>query len=128
MEVPKKEYKYDLEDRLINFAVKATDLVELLPDTKVCNHLGNQLIRSSTSPALNYGEAVAAESRKDFIHKMSIILKEIKESRNNLKILSLKKALKNSLLIDEALDEAEQLSRIMKKSLQTAEENQRKEK
>jgi four helix bundle protein len=71
--------KYDLEERLLQFAVRVTTIVESLPDTKVCNHLGGQLLRSGTSPALNYGEAQAAESKRDFIHKLGIILIE----RNN---------------------------------------------
>jgi four helix bundle protein len=126
MEEHNKQHKYDLEERLIRFAVDVTEIVECLPETKTCNHLGGQLIRSSTSPALNYGEAQGAESRKDFSHKMAIILKEIRESRNNLKILMMKKVVADHEAIGKAFDEAEQLSRIMRKSIQTAEENLKK--
>ena len=58
------ERKYDLDKRLIKFAVEVTKIVECLPDGKVCNHLGSQLLRSGTSPPLNYAEAQAAESKR----------------------------------------------------------------
>jgi four helix bundle protein len=79
--------KYDLEDRLIDYAIMISDLVEQLPNNKLCIYLGGQLIGSGTSPALNYGEAQSAESTNDFIHKLKIILKELRESNICLKIL-----------------------------------------
>ena len=78
--------KFDLEDRLIDFAVVIINFVETLPNRKAANHLGGQLLRSGTSPTLNYGEARSAESRNDFIHKMKICLKELRESYNCLRI------------------------------------------
>jgi four helix bundle protein len=60
----------ELERRLINFSITVVDLIKSIPEDKVTNHLIGQLLRSSTSPALNYGEALGAESSKDFIHKM----------------------------------------------------------
>jgi four helix bundle protein len=80
----------NLEERLIDFAVMVIDLSEKLPKTFAGKHLGNQLVRSGTSPALNYGEAQAAESKKDFIHKMRICLKELRESYVCLKIIDRK--------------------------------------
>jgi four helix bundle protein len=71
--------KYDLEERLLDFSMNIIAIVERLPDSKVCNHLGSQLLRSGTSPALNYGEAQAAESKRDFIHKLRIVLKELRK-------------------------------------------------
>lgn len=68
------ERTFDLEDRLIEFVLNIDEIVELLPNTRLGNYLAGQMIRSGTSPALNYGEAMAAESRNDFIHKMKIIL------------------------------------------------------
>ena len=65
----------ELEDRLIDFAVRIINVVEALPNSKAGNHVARQLIRSGTAPAPNYGEAQSAESRKDFIHKMKIALK-----------------------------------------------------
>jgi len=82
--------KYDLEERLIDFAVIITDIVEALPNTRLGNYIAGQLVRSGLSPALNYGEAQSAESRNDFIHKMKIILKELRESMISLKIIERK--------------------------------------
>ena len=64
------ERKFDLEERLIDFAAGIIDISEALPKTFAGNHLGSQLLRSGTSPALHYGEAQAAESPADFVHKM----------------------------------------------------------
>ena len=77
----KDNRKYDLEDRLIDFAIRSIRVAESLPKTKVGNHIAGQLIRSGTSPAPNYGEAQSVESRLDFIHKMKISLKELRETR-----------------------------------------------
>ncbi len=63
---------FDLEDRLIDFAVRIISTAESLPNTRVANHIAGQLIRCGTSPAPNYGEAQSAESRADFIHKMKV--------------------------------------------------------
>ena len=70
----------DLEDRLINFAVRVLNVTESLPNTKAGNHIAGQLVRSGTSPAPNYGEAQSAELRRDFVHKMKICLKELASS------------------------------------------------
>ncbi len=80
--------KYDLEERLIDFVLLIDEIIENLPPTKLANHLSGQMVRSGTSPALNYGEAQSAESQKDFIHKMQIILKELRETRIILKIIT----------------------------------------
>ena len=83
--------KYDLEERLVNFTCRMIDVVEALPKTRAGNYIAGQLIRSCNSPTFNYGEVQAAESRKDFIHKMGIVLKELKECRTALKIIQKKK-------------------------------------
>ena len=76
-ESPNRENKkFDLEDRLIDFVIKVSEIEEKLPNIKLANHIGGQMIRCSSSPALNYGEAQSAESQKDFIHKIQIVLKE----------------------------------------------------
>ena len=77
----KDKRTFDLEDRLIDFAVQIIYFAESLPKTKVGKHIAGQLIRCGTSPAPNYGEAQSAESRSDFIHKMKISLKELRETR-----------------------------------------------
>ena len=80
----------DLENRLIEFAVLVIGVVEDLPNTKAGNHIGNQLIRSGTSPAPNYGEARSAESKRDFVHKIKISLKELRETHIWLRIIERK--------------------------------------
>jgi four helix bundle protein len=68
----KEDKTYDIEDRLIDFAVRIIQVAESLPKTRVANHIAGQLIRCGTSPAPNYGEAQSAESRADFVHKMKV--------------------------------------------------------
>ena len=79
--------KYDLENRLIDFSVLIIGIVDKMPNSKASNTLAGQLVRSGTSVSLNYGEAQSAESRRDFIHKMKVILKELRENLINLKII-----------------------------------------
>ena len=73
--------KYDLESRLLEYSVKIIKLVEQLPNTRVGNHVSGQLLRCGTSPYPNHGEAQAAESQKDFVHKLRISLKELRETK-----------------------------------------------
>ena len=108
------EIKYDLEERLIDFAVMILDLVEKLPKTYAGNYFGGQLTRSGSSPALNYGEAQGAESRKDFLHKVRIVLKELRESQVNLKIIK-RKPLLDSMTVESVLEECNQLVAIFTK-------------
>ena len=111
--------RYDLEERLIDFAVQVLDICELLPQTFAAKHLGGQLVRSGTSPALNYGEAQAAESKADFLHKMKICLKELRESQICLKIIFKKKyTIENKLQF--ILKECGELVAIFTKSIVTA--------
>ena len=123
MEREMKRENYDLEDRLIEFSVQAIDIAEALPRTDAGRYLSGQIIRSGTSPALVYGEAQSAESRKDFIHKISIMLKELRETRINMKIMRKKGFLKDTLLIPNALREVNELIAIFVKSIQTAKKN-----
>ena len=118
MSLPK--YKFDLEDRLITFASMIIACTHNLPADKVGNHLGQQLLRSGTSPALNYGEALSAESRKDFIHKLKIVLKELRETLICIKILSKISYLKPD---NEIGKECNELISIFVKSLGTAKRN-----
>jgi four helix bundle protein len=73
--------KYDLEERLLEFASAIIDLSEKLPPSRAGNHVAGQILRSGTSPYPNHGEAESAESRDDFIHKLKICLKELRETR-----------------------------------------------
>jgi len=77
----------ELETRLIEFASRVIDMAEKMPKTFATKHIGSQIIRSATSPALNYGEAQGAESKEDFIHKMKICLKELRETLICLKLI-----------------------------------------
>jgi len=77
--------RYDLEDRLINFAVQICLLTDRFPSTPIARHVSTQITRSGTSPFANYGEAQAAESRQDFVHKLKICLKEVRETQAWLK-------------------------------------------
>lgn len=109
-------FNQKMEERLIRFEVLIIDIVNKLPDNRVGNHLGGQLLRSGTSPALNYGEALGAGSRKDFIHKLCIILKELRESHNDLKILSQIYLIRSD---EPALIESNELVSIFVKSVKT---------
>ena len=119
--------KFDLEERLINFAVLIVEICENMKDTKSSIHLGGQLIRSGTSPALNYGEAQNGESRRDFIHKIKIVLKELRESFICLKIISRSKLCKSEEKIKLAMIENDELISIFVKSAETAQKNLKKE-
>lgn len=122
-----EEMKYDLEDRLIKFTCRMIEVVESLPATRTGNYIAGQLIRSCHSPAFNYGEAQAAESRNDFIHKLGIALKELKECRVALKIIREKQLIKPLSRLDGIYREAEELIAIIGKSVQTARKNKEKE-
>ena len=115
--------KFDLEERLINFAVLIIEIVNDLPNTKAGNHLGGQLVRSGTAPALNYGEAQSGESRKDFIHKIKVVLKELRETFVCLKIIYRAKLYKTESKIQIALKENNELISIFVKSVETAKRN-----
>jgi len=115
--------KFDLEERLINFAVLIISIVESMPNTKVAVHLGGQLLRSGTSPALNYCEAQSAESRNDFVHKIKIVLKELRETLVCLKVISRTKLFSKEEQIEEAMKECNELISIFVKSASTAQKN-----
>jgi four helix bundle protein len=118
--------KYDLEDRFVDYTCRMIDVVEALPNTRAGNYIAGQLIRSCHSPTFNYGEAQGAESRNDFIHKMGIILKELKECRTALKIILKKQMIKPVLKLDPIYKETEELIAIIGKSLSTAHKNKGK--
>lgn len=113
---------FDLEDRLVDFACTCLTICDKLPNTKAGINLEHQLSKSGTSPALNYGEAQAAESPDDFIHKLKIVLKELRETRVSLKIIKLKPLIQDPI-IESALDECNQLIAIFLKSIETAKSN-----
>ena len=108
----------ELEERLVNFAVRIIKLSACLPRTPAGKHIGGQIIRSGTSPAPNYGEARGAESRADFVHKMRVVLKELNETSIWLRIIDRSKLLKSELLVD-LIQENGDLCKIFTASLKT---------
>lgn len=119
--------KFDLEERLIDYAVLIIQIADNMIDTRAGNHIAGQIVRSGTHPALHYGEAQSAESRQDFIHKLKVLLKELRETNNALKIIQ-KASLSNMVpLIEKALPECNELISIFVKSISTAQENLRNE-
>jgi len=117
---------FDLEDRLIDFAVRVIRIAEVLPKTKVGNHIAGQIIRSGTSPASNYGEAQGAESRSDFIHKMKVSLKELRETRVWLLMTVRANLIKPTSKLEPLIDENNQLISIFVKSIDTARRKSKK--
>ena len=115
--------KNDLEERLIQFAVSIMQLAEQLPNTKTGNQLKGQMIRSSSSTSFNYGEAQGAESRKDFIHKLKVVLKELRETYAGLRMVEGLQLLPDSDLVPSLLKEANELISIFVRSVQTATRN-----
>jgi four helix bundle protein len=115
-----KERVFDLEDRLISFAVRAIHVAEALPRTPVGNHIRTQLGKSGTSPAPNYGEAQSAESPADFVHKLKIVLKELRESRVWLLIIQRAGLIKPAAKLDPMVAEAVELISIFVTSIKTA--------
>jgi four helix bundle protein len=119
------EKRFDLEQRLVTFAVKISNLVESIPTTLSGKYIAGQLIRSGLSPALNYGEAKSAESANDFIHKMKVALKELRESFIALKILKQTNIQEQNILLENCILECNELISIFVKSIQTAERNRK---
>jgi len=116
----KQQRNFDLQERLIDYAVRVMAVVESLTDSAAGGHIAGQLIRAGTSPAANYGEAQSAESRKDFIHKMKIALKELRETHVWLLIIQRKP------LIEPLIEESNELISIFVTSIATAQRNLKK--
>ena len=108
-----------LEDRLIDFAARAGKVVDALPDTRLRRHVASQLVRCATAPAPNYAEACNSESSADFVHKIMIALKEMRESRCWIRIIIRSELISSSVLAD-LLDESVQLAKILGASAATA--------
>jgi four helix bundle protein len=116
------EKRFDLEERLLEFSSRIIRLVDALPSTRAANHIAGQLPRCGTSPLGNHGELQAAESRKDFVHKLRICLKELKETRRWLRLLR-HAGLVSKIKLAAILGETEDLIRIFSASIRTAEKN-----
>jgi four helix bundle protein len=119
--------KYNLEDRLIQFASAISDIVDAMPNTRAGNYVAGQMIRCGIAPALMYAEAQAAESRDDFIHKMKIALKQLKETRFCLKIIDTKHLVGHDEKQQSTIIVCHELVAILGKSIETAKQNLFKE-
>jgi len=127
MKMPKRETpKYDLEERLLEYSARIIKIAEGLPNSRTGHHVSGQLLRSGTSPYANHGEAQAAESANDFVHKMRICLKELRESKRWLKFIQRVPLVKPPDKMDTIIDETEELIKIFATSIRTAEKNIKK--
>ncbi len=122
----KDKRTYDLEERLIDFAVRIIRIAESLPKTKIGKHVAGQIIRCGTSPAPNYGEAQSAESRSDFIHKMKVALKELRETRVWLLIIVRAKLITPASKLESLIRENNELISIFVTSIETARKKSKK--
>jgi four helix bundle protein len=109
-----------LESRLVQLSVGINQLTKTLDQGILSQNLSDQIIRSSTSAALNYGEAQGAESKKDFIHKSSIVLKELRESHISLQIIRDSMVSSDKVSLTHLLDECNQLIAIFHQTVRTA--------
>jgi len=114
--------EFNLEERLLDFSAGIIKIVEALPNTRVGNHIAGQLIKAGTSPFANHGEAQAAESQKDFIHKLRICLKELRETKRWLDLIEKAQLLKEAEL-NEFIRESEELIKIFVANINTANRN-----
>src|SRR5947209_4214178 len=119
---PGKQPCFDLEERLLEFSARMIAIVDALPNTRAANQIAGQLLRCGTSPYGNHGEVEAAESRRDFVHKLRVCLKELKETRRWLRLIRRTEFLPDEQLVP-ALDESEALTKIFFASIRTAERN-----
>ena len=108
----------DIQERLIDFAVAVIQFTSQLPKTQAGKHVSGQLLRSGTSPAPNYGEARGAESTKDFVHKLGVVLKELNESEIWLKIIIRSKMLPIEN-VNPVAKECSELCKIIASSIRT---------
>ena len=115
---------YDLQDRLIEFAVRVMNVVEALPNNRIGNHIAGQILRSGTAPAPNHGEAQSAESRKDFVHKMKIALKELRETQVWLMMIQRRPLIEPQEKLTPIVRECNELIAIFVTSVKTAQKNQ----
>lgn len=119
----KNERTYDLQDRLIDYSVRIIKLSEALPDTKAGKHVSGQILRSGTSPAPNHGEAQSAESRADFVHKLKISLKELRETGIWLRVITHADMINPASQLAPLLQETDELIAILFSSVETAKKN-----
>ena len=115
--------KIQIETRLIELALEIDVMCKSLQRSYLSHHLTTQIIRSSTSAALNYGEAQSAESKKDFIHKTTLVLKELRETKVCLKLLKRSVSSGEIQRFDSCQNECDQLTAIFYKTIKSAKQN-----
>jgi four helix bundle protein len=118
-----KTDRYDLEERLLEYAARIIRLSENVTRSRAGTHVAQQFLRSGTSPLPNHGEAQAAESSDDFIHKLKVCLKELRETYRWLPLVQRVLLIKKPERVDPLLQEADELIRIFVTSLKTAQRN-----
>jgi four helix bundle protein len=118
-----KEPKFDLEERLLEFSVRVIRVTESMKRSRAANHVADQLLRSGTSPYGNHGEAEGAESRDDFIHKLKICYKELRETRRWLRLVQRAGLIAKPTLLEGLIAESDELVRIFASSIRTAQRN-----
>jgi four helix bundle protein len=121
-----KELKFDLEERLLEFAVRVIRVTESMDRSRAGTHVADQLLRAGTSPYGNHGEVEGAESRDDFVHKLRVCHKELRESRRWLRLVHRTPLVAKPELLHDILTEADELVRIFSASIRTAEANRPK--
>ena len=114
---------FNLQDRLVDYAVRIINLCEALPKSRTGKHICSQLLRSGTAAAPNHGEAQSAESRADFVHKLKIALKELRETETWLKIIARAKLIKPPDKLEPLQRETSELIAILFRSIETARQN-----
>ena len=124
---PSAARKFDLEDRLLEYATAIIRLTERMPATRAGNHVANQILRSGTSPLFNHGEAESAESPSDFVHKLKICLKELRETKRGLRLVQRVPLIVSAAEVDPLLRETDELIRIFVASIRTATKRQLRE-
>ena len=117
------EAKFDLEERLLAFSVRVIRVTEAMKKTRAGLHLADQLLRAGTAPYGQHGEAEGAESRDDFIHKLKLCYKELREARRWLMLVQRVELVANPPSLNELIGEADELVRIFAASLRTAQRN-----
>jgi four helix bundle protein len=130
MEPPTKttaEKKFDLEERLLDFSVRIIRVTEQTPKTDAGRHVADQVFRSGTSPYANHGEAEAAESTNDFVHKLKLCLKELRETWRWLRLIQRVPMVPKPELLDPLIKEADELIRIFRQSIITCQRRNSKE-
>jgi four helix bundle protein len=117
------EANFNLEERLLEYAVRIIRVTESMKRSPAGVYVADQLLRSGTSPYGHHGEVEGAESRDDFIHKLRVCFKELREARRWLRLVQRMPLVAKPARLDGIVAEAGELVRIFAASIRTAERN-----